>query len=602
MIILIEKKKAVLKTGSSFDFIMENRFFTGADSYTLTISFPLKGCQENIDIFGHLYRKDNDMAHLTMECEIHDGLFHKYGSISVVEISELEVKTQFLEGRSERNFYSDFDECYINEIPLGSTHLMAHYNAADHLRSYDQWRAISTEDGIGEGEGLVCLPWVNNSSGNIQNKLNVGITTGSYYYKDRSQEEDVPIVGMAYLLNIIKRIFKFFGYSYDFSELENTQWRHIIVCNVLPIVWEIENLQAVLPHWTVTEFLEQVELFFNGEFDIDERGKTVAFSLNCNTIADMQTVHIDEVVDEHQVEIADEEKGKEDSYIEQKNLAYAECNHHLWKYYSCDWAIPQLPKYMWENFDRMIQNLQPYMMCPGTYNHHYYTHLHICAAEDSCYVMKCYYTVKYGPIIRHYMRLQQVNMFGKKIVNTEENAQEQQIRIVPACIDHTDRDKGDMVFLECGELGDDTGDAEDKDENQTQAVNTIASGEKDKKEEFFDKLYVGFWDGNLTRTWPLMPLPIIDPYMINQDNELILTPYSMRLTGAKKPETRTENFSIDQSVKFTFKFIVKDGRVPDVRSIFLIHGKKYIAEKITATFNAESGMSQLMKMVCYRIT
>lgn len=99
-----------------------------------------------------------------------------------------------------------------------------------------------------------------------------------------------------------------------------------------------------------------------------------------------------------------------------------------------------------------------------------------------------------------------------------------------------------------------------------------------------------------------MPLPIIDPYMINQDNELILTPYSMRLTGAKKPETRTENFSIDQSVKFTFKFIVKDGRVPDVRSIFLIHGKKYIAEKITATFNAESGMSQLMKMVCYRIT
>ena len=75
----------------------------------------------------------------------------------------------------------------------------------------------------------------------------------------------------------------------------------------------------------------------------------------------------------------------------------------------------------------------------------------------------------------------------------------------------------------------------------------------------------------------------------------------MRLTGSEKPETRTDNYKIDQSKKFTFKFLVKDGPVPNVRSVFLIHGKKYMAEKITATFSAETGMSQLLKMVCYRI-
>lgn len=34
--------------------------------------------------------------------------------------------------------------------------------------------------------------------------------------------------------------------------------------------------------------------------------------------------------------------------------------------------------------------------------------------------------------------------------------------------------------------------------------------------------------------------------------------------------------------------------VPDVRSIFFIKGKKYLCEKITATFS-EDGMSQLLK-------
>ena len=35
--------------------------------------------------------------------------------------------------------------------------------------------------------------------------------------------------------------------------------------------------------------------------------------------------------------------------------------------------------------------------------------------------------------------------------------------------------------------------------------------------------------------------------------------------------------------------------------LYDIHGKKYLAEKITATFS-ETGMSQLLKMVAYRIS
>lgn len=54
------------------------------------------------------------------DCEIRDKGFYKFGSITITEISETEVKTQFLEGRSEQNFDKTFDKVYINELDLGT--------------------------------------------------------------------------------------------------------------------------------------------------------------------------------------------------------------------------------------------------------------------------------------------------------------------------------------------------------------------------------------------------------------------------------------------------------------------------------------------------
>lgn len=50
--------------------------------------------------------------------------------------------------------------------------------------------------------------------------------------------------------------------------------------------------------------------------------------------------------------------------------------------------------------------------------------------------------------------------------------------------------------------------------------------------------------------------------------------------------------NIDPTRKYTFKWIADT--LPNPRSVFLIQGRKYICEKITATFT-ENGMSQLLK-------
>ena len=58
MEIKINGHDAVLKSGTSFEYVAENRMFSGSDGYTLSITFPLIDCPENTAIFGNINRAD----------------------------------------------------------------------------------------------------------------------------------------------------------------------------------------------------------------------------------------------------------------------------------------------------------------------------------------------------------------------------------------------------------------------------------------------------------------------------------------------------------------------------------------------------------------
>lgn len=160
MEIIINNQQAILEQGTSFDFIAENRLFTGSDSYTLTITFPLRGCAQNIAIFGHIHRAEVAKNKVVFDCEIRDRDFYRSGTITITEISDVEVKTQFLEGRSEQNFDETFDDIYLNELDLGypTSRVAVAGHCMDDMRPYPDnfW---------------IPLPWVNNTSGNIQNEM-----------------------------------------------------------------------------------------------------------------------------------------------------------------------------------------------------------------------------------------------------------------------------------------------------------------------------------------------------------------------------------------------------------------------------------------------
>lgn len=169
MELIIDGKKALLKQGSSFDYVSENRSFSDADDYSLSITLPLAGCPENLDIFGHLDRMDIESRQIILEASINDLAFSKNGVVTVVGTSETEIKCQFLEGRSIQNFVNTLDDIYINELPLGSY-------PSDKLPVYPSTAHGDLDNGASE----VALPWVYDDTGDIQN--------GVIYNKDGYEE------------------------------------------------------------------------------------------------------------------------------------------------------------------------------------------------------------------------------------------------------------------------------------------------------------------------------------------------------------------------------------------------------------------------------
>lgn len=76
----------------------------------------------------------------------------------------------------------------------------------------------------------------------------------------------------------------------------------------------------------------------------------------------------------------------------------------------------------------------------------------------------------------------------------------------------------------------------------------------------------------------------------------VLTPHTVHWTlfryACSASGTNAKTHKIASNKKYKFQFLAKD--VPNVRSLFIIHGQRYICEKITANFT-ENGMSELMK-------
>lgn len=622
MKILINGAQPVLKDNFSFEYVAENRLFLGRDGYSLTITFPLKDCPQNVAIFGHISRVDAPHNTLSFDCSIEDKDLKLFGSLIVVKISETEVECQFAEGRCEQtaNNSSEFESKYIDALDLGTYPTIA---AAD-CTPEQAWA------GCDAGMNAVALPWINEAYPDAPNNW-VWHDDSGYLWSS----EVTRLSWQPYLLYICEKICDAMGYKdRDFNAWKNSNLRYLICCNTLPASWGKTNFAAALPHWTVSEFFEKLELFLSGEFDFDHRAKTVKFSFSKDVINSTPKVHIESVLDKYTAEITQDADNCD--YIGSKRLAYKDCGHEMSKFYSCDWLMPNTGSIPWYlQFVTEYDTLEALIAAnkreeksvegtagreiavlwghkiPGTYTYYLPNYLY---AKDK----RTYFTMrsigkakvnddKFPPHSTFIYVLQPLNQFGSgSRAKDDDNTEE--IEFCPVCVSDTyireNDDKGYMMYLSFSSMEDGAemdawADAEiDPNNPQPAVVRTLEKGSDDNSQEgYYDVVYIAFWDGAIPVP-SAQPFPLVDPVTVTQDWEVVRTQIpSIRLYDSNFGYA-SQLPKIDPKQKYQFSWL--SDTIPNPRSVFYIKGKRFVCEKITATFT-KNGMSQLLKGVFYPI-
>lgn len=592
MQILVNGKVATIKKGSSFEFVSENRFFTDSDGYSFSISFPLVGCVENIAIFGHLNRADIDKTQVIFDCEISDAYFYRTGIITITEISNSEVKAQFLEGRSASNYDETFDDIYINELNLGYAEIT---NPPSDMA--EMWRPYPEKD-------YVALPWIS-ESGNLFNEVNYSNGKYEFTYSISNYISVQP-----YMLSIVKRIFDAVGYSYDLSNWENSMAKYILICNSIPFGYDYQKFADVLPHWSVTEFIEEIEKLLDCEFAINHKNKHISMEFRENIVDRMQEVELKKIVDIYTSELSQENIVDYDGDV---CYIYKPRGDSLWNVEDCPWYIDylhNLPPMSWlrdpidefETFDELLAEVSKTKTIeyngPITFvNEKVYYAKDI----DQYYTLKVFYREKLtnpDRILWHFS-LVPINTFGNIHITevNEDFVTTEEIKIVPVRIESTliqtelggvESDKGRCMYLPY--QGSDSG-TTSASEPELYIYQQIKGGEAETRKAAYDTIFIGFWDGNILDTYPY---PYLDRITIGESWKIYINDFP-NLNPKKRGSAK---ISIDAKQKYEFSFLTNE--IPNVRSVFYINGKKYLCEKITATF-AENGMSELKKGVFYRI-
>lgn len=576
MQLIIDGKRAVLKNGSSFDYVSENRAFSDSDNYTLAITLPLADCAENLDIFGHIDRMDADSRHIVLPASIVDREFSKSGVVTVVDSTETEVKCQFLEGRSVQNFLTTFDDIYINELSLGNYPTFS-------------LPLTVTFGNIDQGANSVALPWVNDSAEGFLNNEVLVDSTGKYQWGDTTKEIG-KLSYMPYLIYIAKRVCDKVGYTYEFSEWEASDDRHLLICNVLPASWDIPQFARALPHWSVSEFFSELEKVLCCDFNIDHREKHIDVKMSTSFKA--EDVLLENVVDTFSTEVS-----YEDSLCQYKglaNLSYADRGDSQWKQQQSQWLVERLKlngtyykEFQTEKEfnDWLAQNGMSTALTVTEKDQErgikYGSLFHI--VESGRYCM--YKVIDFGGLNQTYVySLITINQFAE-VIKSLDSDNDIQLQCIPARIDSTDYEHGNCLFLGPASYNE----KECTDDNgirQPVAYSTYLLGDTEETAEYYDKLYLAYWDGTSANiTWgghQVAPCPFVDER------------FSLKLRYKNYMEGRV----INPKEKLKVSFL--SSTIPDARSVFYIRGKKYLCEKITATFT-ENGMSQLLKGEFYAL-
>lgn len=326
--------------------VKNNPLFTKSGSSTFNINIPMS--TQNVKVIGHLNRIDLSVSPITFTAKlVVNNRALIAGEAVITEITRENVKVQILAGTSLMNFQNKAETVYIDELDLGiwpmeylgnsvkSTYGMFYliwteyvyrknkYNIRtaqeylfDSLFGRNDWVAFPIYNETSE---IMCNDWIFRHVVDEEepDRDNVALEP-IYSINGRYSEQGYPQVRFSiqpYLTTMIKKVFTALGYSVDISSLQ-----HDKLFSKIFIATANEDIfcNSALPHWTVSEFIEQLENFYGLVITVEETEKKVSIFTRsdfCNS----SVCEIKEIFDEFTISC-----DEDDVVALDKNIGYEE--------------------------------------------------------------------------------------------------------------------------------------------------------------------------------------------------------------------------------------------------------------------------------------
>lgn len=290
MQLTINNQIAEIKKGTTIKLTRVNPYFADQGDYTLEVQLPLRGCPANLAIFGpRNHPATTQYPHIGEQytMQLIAPPLQLEGTATVTSITETEVKVQLKAGVKASPLNND--TTYIDELPLGNAwdgFGSVQYSSSHVFSSGTDVRTqiiifsscmgqtfLGTTTPVRQAAygtygqtDAICLPIYSTTDDIIANPAEM-ITITPHLGGDSI--DSITLAPCPYLLDITARIFKCLGFTpNDWSQYtDNPLTRAIYIANTRQTLQRAK----ILPHWTVKEYLNELQNLLGCVFTFKER-------------------------------------------------------------------------------------------------------------------------------------------------------------------------------------------------------------------------------------------------------------------------------------------------------------------------------------------
>lgn len=269
--------------GGQFELHEANPMLTEAGTYSYDIDVDLSA-KENQQVYAHLDRFNSDNVFNQRQAIIDDdGRIICMGSESLLELNGQKLKIQIVSGNSDLNLLSNNTK--ILDLDLGSVTTPTPEDALKTLEDY-----------FPKSNGVYCP---------IMTKFKdlprpETTTFANFIYQNTHDSihyvENTTFIFQPYLIFLLEKILQTLGWSiaYNILREDESACRMIVVHG-----YKTQKLNEMLPNWEVSEFLSQIEKFFNVVILCNVAEKTVSIYRVAdfyNKVADTVIISDDQIL------------------------------------------------------------------------------------------------------------------------------------------------------------------------------------------------------------------------------------------------------------------------------------------------------------------